>query len=370
MSERPPLLTDLVRMVIKMIVGGVLIIALVSCGAGMIGAAGAGAAAGGAKGKEKAPTSDHLYGEEESENAIMRVNVVGPILSHETGDSGFFASVAEVTYGYKVKEELLKAAKNDDIKAVMMFVRTPGGSIVGSEAIHDGVLAVKEAGKPVIAYVDTISASGGVWSTAAADKIFADEGSVIGSVGVNFGNWMYFDDPVALDAGLFGGGVETRGGVKAQFLGAGLGKDLGNPWRPMTEREANLLNASAQFYYDQFVEHVVANRPVDRDSLVNEYGAMIFADGLAKERGYIDDMKTFQEALDYLAGEIGAEGDDWKLISAPYTKKSPFEELFGATLTALSPRNPLVEQKAAACAELTSRPVAMSVRAMVDFCGH
>ncbi len=368
MAERPPLLTDLVRMVIKMIVGGILIIALVSCGAGVIGAAGA-AGGGGGKGKEKEPTSDHLYGEEDSENAIMRVNIIGPILSHETGDSGFFASVAEVTYGYAVKEQLLKAAKNDDIKAVMMFVRTPGGSIVGSEAIHDGVLAVKEAGKPVVAYVDSFSASGGVWSTAAADKIFADSGSIIGSVGVNFGNWMYFDDPVALDAGLFGGGVETRGGVKTEFLGAGLGKDLGNPWRPMTDRERELLNASAQLYYDHFVEHVVSNRPVDRDRLVNEYGAMIFADDLAKDRGYIDDLKNYQETLSYIAGEIGTEGDDWKLVSPPYVKKSPFEELFGATLTALSPRDPMLEQKAAACAELTSRPVAMSPQALKSYCG-
>ncbi len=354
-------------MVIKMIVGGIVIIALVSCGAGVIGAAGAGA--GGAKGKEKEPSSDHLYGNEESANAIMRVNILGPILSHQTGDSGFFASVSEVTYGYKIKEDLLKAAKNDDIKAVMIFVRTPGGSIVGSQAIHDGVLAVKEAGKPVIAYVDSFSASGGVWSTAAADKIFADFGSVVGSVGVNFGNWMYFDDPVALDGGLFGGGVETRGGVKAEFIGAGLGKDLGNPWRPMTERERNLITASAQFYYDQFVEHVVSNRPVDRDRLINEYGAMIFADALAKDRGYIDDMKTYQETLGYIAGEIGAEGDDWKLVSAPYVKKTPFEELFGVAASALSPRDPSTEGRNAACAELKSRPVAMSAPALTAYCG-
>ena len=367
MTERPPLLTDLVRMVIKMIVGGILVIALVSCGVGVVGAAGAGASGGAAKAKE--PTTDHLYGEKDSSNAIMRVNIIGPILSHETNEGGFFASVADVTYGYKVKEQLLKAAKNDDIKAVMMFVRTPGGSIVGSEAIHDGVLAVKEAGKPVVAYVDSFSASGGVWSTAGADKIFSDYGSVIGSVGVNFGNWMYFDDPVALDGGLFGGGVETRGGVKAEFIGAGLGKDLGNPWRPMTEREKTLITASAEYYYDMFVEHVVANRPVDRDLLVNEYGAMIFADELAKERGYIDDTKTYQETLAYIAGEIGAEGDDWKLVSPPYVKKTPIEELFGAAMTALSPRNPAVEQTAAACAELKSRPVAMSVQALTAYCG-
>lgn len=364
MTERPPLLTDLFRMVVKMIVGGILIIGLISCGAGVIAGA-----SGGGKAKPEEKTTDHLYGEKESDNAIVRINVIGPILSHKTGDSGFFSAVSDVAYGYDIKEKLLKAAKNDDVKAVMLFVRTPGGSIVGSEAIHDGVLAVKEAGKPVIAYVDSFSASGGVWSTAATDKIFADYGSVIGSVGVNFGNWMYFDDVVSLDGGIFGGGVETRGGVKANFIGAGLGKDLGNPWRQMTERERDLITASAQFYYDQFVDHLTENRPVDRQRLVNEYGAMIFADKLAKDRGYIDDLKTYQETLAYIAAEIGAEGDDWKLISTPYVKKSPIEELFGASIQALSPRNATADQRAAACTELRSRPVAMSVQALTEFCG-
>ena len=367
MTERPPLLTDLVRMVVKMIVGGILIILLFSCGVGVV--AGAGAGATGGKGESKEPVSDHLYGEKDSDNAIMRVDITGPILTHKTEEDSFFAAVTNVTYGYEVKEKLLEAAENDDIKAVMLFVTTPGGSIVGSQAIHDGVLAVKEAGKPVVAYIDTVSASGGVWSTAAADKIFSDYGSIIGSVGVNFGNWMYFDDPVALDAGLFGGGVETRGGVRTQFLGAGLGKDLGNPWRPMTEREQRLLNSSAEFYYDAFVDHVVSNRPVDRDRLVNEYGAMVFADGLAQERGYIDDVKTYQETLRYIAEEIGAEGDDWKLITPPYVKKSPFEDIFGATLQALSPRDPAAEQRAAHCAELTGRPVIMTAEALNSYCG-
>ncbi|MEO1252912.1 MAG: hypothetical protein AAFW81_11285, partial [Pseudomonadota bacterium] len=122
--------------------------------------------------------------------------------------------------------------------------------------------------------------------------------------------------------------------------------------------------------YDKFVEHVSDHRPVDRDRLVNEYGAMIFADVLAKERGYIDDLKNYQETLAYIAGEIGAEGDDWKLVSAPYVKRTPFEGLFGATLTALSPRNALADQTAAACAELKARPVAMSAQAMTSFCGE
>ncbi|MEL6372160.1 MAG: S49 family peptidase [Pseudomonadota bacterium] len=368
MSERPPLLNDLFRMVVKMIVGGLVIIGLVSCGTAMV--AGAGASAGGGKPVKEAE-AQNLYGDEDSDNKILRVNVIGPILTHAPEDEGnnFFASIQSVTYGYEVKEQLLEAAKDDNIKAVMMFVTTPGGSIVGSEAIHDGVKAVQAAGKPVVAYVDTISASGGVWSTAGADKIFADYGSVIGSVGVNFGNWMYYDQPVELDGGLFFGGVSTREPIQTKFIGAGLGKDVGNPFRPMTEREEGLLTASAQAYYDAFVDHVVENRPVDRNRLINEYGAMIFADTLAKDRGYIDDIKTFQETLSYIAGEIGAEGDDWQLVSPPEVELTPFEELFGATLKAFTGDKATQTHNAAICGELKARPMVMSVKALTDLCG-
>lgn len=362
MAERPPLIPDLFRMVVKMIVGGILIIALFSCGVAAVSSSG--------KSPAKEPVSKTLYGNKESDNAILRVNILGPILTHKPDDDGgFFGPVQVVTYGYEVKEQLLDAAKNDDIKAVMLFVTTPGGSIVGSQAIHEGVLAVKAAGKPVVAYVDTLSASGGVWSTAAADKIFADNGSLIGSVGVNFGNWLYFEDPVALDRGVFFGGVETRGGVKAEFLGAGLGKDLGNPWRPVTEREKSLIEASAELYYEKFLNHVVEHRNMNRTRLVEEYGAMIFADELAQERGYIDGLRNYQETLAYIADEIGAEGDDWKLVSPPAIEKSPFEQMFGASLAAISGGRAENAQQARVCAELKTGPVAMLAQNLSQLCG-
>lgn len=365
MAERPPLIPDLFRMVVKMLVGGILIIGLVSCGIASIVSAGASAGA-----KPKAPQARFLYGEEESENAILRVDILGPILTHKPeDDGGFFSSIQLVTYGYEVKEQLLEAAEDDKVKAVMLFVTTPGGSIVGSQAIHEGVLAVKAAGKPVVAYVDTLSASGGVWSTAAADQIFADNGSLIGSVGVNFGSWFYYEDPIAVDNGFFFGGVETRGGVKADFLGAGLGKDLGNPWRPMTEREKTLLQASAQHYYEKFLDHVVEHRGMDRTRLVEDYGAMIFADELAQSRGYIDDVRNYQETLKYIAGEIGAEGDDWKLVSPPEIEKSPFEQMFGAGLAAISGGRAEAAQRSRICAELKTGPVAMMAQNLNELCG-
>ncbi len=368
MTERPPLLGDLIRMVIKMIVGGIVVIGLVSCG--VMTVAGAGAAAGGGAKIAKPKVSETLYGNEESDNSILQVDIKGPILTHRSKDeTNFFSAISAVTYGYEVKEQLLDAAKDDKVKAVMLFVTTPGGSIVGSQAIHDGVLAVKAAGKPVVAYVDTISASGGVWSTAGADKIFADYGSLIGSVGVNFGNWLHYDDPVALDGGLFGGGVTTRGGVKASFVGAGLGKDLGNPFRAMTEREQTLLNETADYFYQMFLDHVVKHRNMDRQKLVDDYGAMIFGNAGAQARGYIDGTKSFQETLAFIAESAGVTGDDWKLVSPPEEKLSPFEQMFGASLEAISGDRGLITQTARVCDELTSRPVVMSAQALADLCG-
>ncbi|MEO0879720.1 MAG: S49 family peptidase [Pseudomonadota bacterium] len=366
MSERPPLLWDLVRMVIKMIVGGIVVIALVSCGVASLAGAGASAS----KGAAAELSSDVLYGEKDSNNAILQVDVKGPILTHKPKDSdgGFFSQIIGVTYGYEVKEQLLAAAKNDDIKAVMMFVTTPGGSIVGSQAIHDGVEAVKAAGKPVVAYVDTISASGGVWSTAGADKIFADHGSLIGSVGVNFGNWFYYDDPVGFEGTLFQSGVATRGGIKTTFIGAGLGKDIGNPFRPMSEREVALLQATAEEFYEKFLDHVVANRGMDRTALVNQHGAMIYGNDLAEGYGYIDDTKTHQETLAYIAEKIGATGDNWKLVAPPSEKKSPFEEFFGAKAQKVSAEEAAKIERARACADLKSGPLIMLPQDFVSLC--
>lgn len=365
MAERPPLLWDLFRMVVKMIVGGILIIGLVSCGVAAI----AGAAGGGQAAKPLAQ-QETVYGKETSANKILRVDIIGPILTHRPkAEGGLFSAIQNVTYGYEVKEQLLKAAKDDGVKAVMLFVTTPGGSIVGSQAIHDGVMAVKAAGKPVVAYIDTISASGGVWSTAGADKIFADEGSLIGSVGVNFGNWLYYDDPVAIDRGILFGGVETRGGVKTRFLGSGLGKDLGNPFRPMTEREANLLGETSDYFYEMFVSHVAAHRPIDRTALVENYGAMIFGNDGAQKRGYIDDTRSFQDTLSYIAGEIGAEGDDWRLVTPAKVRKSPFEQLFGAAVTTLAADKAEAAFQHSVCSELKGRPVVISAQALASLCG-
>ncbi len=361
-SRRPPLGMDLLRMSAKMLVGGILLILLTTCGISTIVAASSG-------GSSSPVATPVLLGDSGASKTIQEILIQGPILTHEPEQSGPFSfSSGGVTYGYNVQRQLFDAAEDDSIHAVLLRVSTPGGTIVGSEAIHRGVLAVREAGKPIVAYVDGISASGGVWSTAGADKIFADHGSIIGSVGVIAGGIMEYDDPVALTGFL--SGVETRGGIRLRLTTAGRGKDIGNPFRPMTEDEQATLQAMADEFYERFLAHVETNRNMPRDRVRDEFGASIFANDSAERNGYIDGTKTYREVAEYIAAELEA-GEDWKLVPPPKTDTNPFAQIFGSASYASTGR--FEDQKAAirshVCSELRSQVIVISTPHYTALCG-
>jgi protease-4 len=361
-SRRPPLGMDLLRMSAKIVVGGILLIFLTTCGISTIVAASSG-------GGRSAATPPVLLGEAGASKTIQEIRIEGPILTHEPGQSGPFSfGSGGVTYGYAVQKQLFDAAEDDSVHAVLLRVSTPGGTLTGSEAIHRGVLAVKEAGKPIVAYVDGISASGGVWSTAAADKIFADHGSIIGSVGIIAGGILQYDDPVALTGFL--SGVETRGGIRLNLTTAGRGKDIGNPFRPMTDEERATLQAMADEFYERFLTHVETNRNMPRARVRDEFGASIFANGAAERNGYIDGTKTYREVAEFIAAEIEA-GDDWRLVPPPKTDTNPFAQIFGSAGGVNAPR--FDDQKAAlqshVCGELRSQVTVISTAHYTAMCG-
>ncbi len=366
MTDRPNFFVELLRMSAKIIVGGVLIVALSTCGVMTMVAGAAGASAAGGAEIDLTET-ETLLGEETASNEILEVLISGVILSHPSDDGGFFGFNDDDAYGYKIKRELEEAAADDTIKGVLLRVSTPGGSIVGSQAIHHGVLAVKEAGKPIVAYVDSLSASGGVWSTAAADAIFADHGSIIGSIGVISGGFMEYTDAVAVGS-LFAG-VETTGGVKLHITTAGTGKDLGNPFRAPTEDELARMQLMADEFYDKFVAHMAAHRGMDPARVRNEYGASVWANDAAEARGYIDGTRTYEEAASYVA-EQAELGDDWRLVTRS-EPANPFDFGFGA-LSSVSGNGLEAAQRlhqASMCTELRSGPIVMSAHHFMSSCG-
>jgi protease-4 len=300
-----------------------------------------------------------------SNNIIRQIDLVGPIMTHAPDSDNLFGSLTGgVAYGYEIKQQLLDAAKDDDVKGVLLFTSTPGGTIVGSAAIDDGIKAVKAAGKPVVVYIDMISASGGVWSTANADAIYADHGSLIGSIGVIFGGFMEFIDPVAM-GGIFDS-VETRGGIKMNIVTAGRGKDIGNPFRPMTDEERAMLQAMNDEFYAKFVAHMAAGRGMDANRIVNEFGAGIFSKDMAEANGYIDGTKTYQEVAAEVATRANL-GEDYRVVGVTEEDSG----MLGGLIRAVNPQGVRTEEarlKAEACATLTTEVAVISMPHLSQFC--
>ncbi|MFK7918789.1 MAG: S49 family peptidase [Ilumatobacter sp.] len=251
-------------------------------------------------------STEHIDGVEGADNVILVVDVEGVILA-DAGGAGPFGGL--LAGGDDIKEQLEAAADDSDVDAVILRLNTPGGSVVGSELISDGVAAVQAAGKPVVAHVTEISASGGMWAMAPADRIVASNGSLIGSIGVILGPLSRYTDVVAVDGGLLGSGVETTGGIDQFFITAGTGKDAGNPFRDLTTSEQEMFQALVDGSYDDFVDHVATNRSLDPSTITDELGAGVFTASDAVENGLVDETGNFDRAQAVAAELAGIVGD-------------------------------------------------------------
>lgn len=168
--------------------------------------------------------------------------------------------------------------QGDRVKALLLRVNTPGGTVIDSDNIYRMLQQYKSRYQvPVFAYVEGMCCSGGMYVASAADRIYATSSSVIGSVGVVAGPFFNFVDTM------------QRVGVQAKTLTEGLNKDMMSPFRPWKEGDPVALQAVLSYYYDQFVGIVTAARPaLTRAKLVQEYGANIYPAPTAQAFGYID----------------------------------------------------------------------------------
>ncbi len=275
--------------------------------------------------------TDYSYvsGNKDSENRLLTIPVSGIILGSAPEEDFSFGLSDFLTYGYDVVDKLEDAAEDESIKGIFMPFRTPGGTIFGSQAIYRAIKKYREGtGNPVVVYIEGMSASGGVMAMVAANSIYADYGSLIGSIGVRGPSLTYFNKPIATDGGLFGGGIVTEGGIEQTAITAGRGKDLGNPFRkPGKEEIANLKNGVNNEYED-FVKHVASSRNMEPEMIRNEMGAQIFDNKTAEAYGLIDGTQYRSEAINSLA-KLAKLDDDYKLVKPVYNRKSIMNQLLG-----------------------------------------
>ena len=311
-------------MISKIFIFGFTIIAMVAIGQALLSPTG-----------EQLPAEGSqfatLYGQDDSDQMLLNVNVQGIILGtpprFDAGPFSFLGSPA-ATYGYAIREKLAAAADNKSIKGIFIHMATPGGTVFGSLAIYNAIKDYQAAtGNPVLVYVEGVSASGGVMAMVAADKIYADQGSSVGSIGVIGPTFLYYDEPTSIDGGLLAGGVSTQGGIDQTIVSAGRSKDLGNPFRRPTTEELSILQNSVNVEYRRFVDHVSAARNLEASTIVNEMGAQIFGNQQAESYGLIDGTRSWNESIDELA-KLAQLGEDFRLVTPTRPRVSFVEALF------------------------------------------
>ncbi len=269
-------------------------------------------------------TLSPLWGEEGADGTLRAISINGPIMT-DPSEGGLLSAG---TYGYEIAEQL-DSIGEEDAAGVVLLVNTPGGSVPGSKAISDGIERYQErTGHQVLVHVEGMSASGGVYSTAPADAIYADHGSIVGSIGIIFGPFQRYRDVVATSGSILESGVVTEGGITEEYLSKGTGKDFGTPFRDMTDGERRMIDTMLEGEYANFVEHVAQNRDIPQEKIIDELGAYMFGNDDAEAVGLIDGTLNREEFFQKAATEAGLDPEDTvvQMVQAP----SGLEALLGA----------------------------------------
>jgi len=188
--------------------------------------------------------------------------------------------------------ELRAHRDNPLVKAVVIRINSPGGVVAPTQELHAALTRVRESGKPVVASLGAVAASGGYYVAVAADKIYAHPGTLTGSIGV-----------IMRLANL--DGLMKKVGVDFVVVKAGRFKDLGNVARSMTPEERQVLQALLEDVHGQFITAVAVGRKLDRAQVLGFADGRIVSGAQAKALNMVDVLGGFEDALDGAATLAG-----------------------------------------------------------------
>jgi len=212
--------------------------------------------------------------------------------------------------------------KRDDVRGILLRVNSPGGSVAAVQEIHEEVVALKKAGKVIVASFGDVAASGGYYIAAPADKIVANPGTIVGSIGVIFqlGNVQE----------LF-----RKVGLRMETIKAGAMKDMGSPFRPISEKERAHVQNLVNNAYDQFFQAVAEGRKLPPEKLKPLADGRIFTGAQAKDAGLVDELGNAQTALELLRklANVPEEAAPVEFAASPLSRLMDFLESRWAPLT-------------------------------------
>ncbi len=225
---------------------------------------------------------------------IVLLDITGPITSH-AGSSTFGLASRESTVT-KVDAVLRKAREDDRVRAVVLRINSPGGTVTASDVLYDQVKRFKsDTGIPVIAEIQDVGASGAYYAALAADEIVAHPTSVIGSIGV-----------VLQSVNVTG--LMSKIGVTNQTIATGEMKDIGSPLSEMTSEERRVLQSVVDDMYDRFLALVRQNRTNLTEEMDRQMqDGRIFSAPQALAGGLVDRLEYLEETIEHTKRRIGLQ---------------------------------------------------------------
>ncbi len=190
-----------------------------------------------------------------------------------------------ITESEDIVRQIKKYREDSSIKGIVLRIDSPGGAVGPSQEIYKEVLKTTE-GKKVVASMGGLAASGGYYIASAANRIFANPGTITGSIGVI----MAFSNFEELMKKL---------GLKTTVIKSGKFKDVGSPVRELTEEERKILQNVSDDIHGQFIEAVAKGRNLKIESVKELADGRIFSGRQAKEAGLIDELGTLEDAISY-----------------------------------------------------------------------
>jgi protease-4 len=232
----------------------------------------------------------------------------------------------------QIVSQLKKFADDDSIKAIVIHVNSPGGGVAASEEIYREVKRIRdEKKKRIVASIETVGASGAYYVASATDKIYADKGSVVGSIGViaewvNYGELLRWAklNPITMKAGEF--------------------KDTGSPTREMTPAEREYMQGLIDNMHTQFIQAVAAGRRAKEEDIRTLANGKVWTGEQALALKLVDQLADFEGAVKDTARAVNISGEP-TLVYPSKEKRTGLDLLFGDVSDYLPTREKLLEQQ-------------------------
>ncbi|PYX02102.1 MAG: signal peptide peptidase SppA [Acidobacteria bacterium] len=229
-----------------------------------------------------------------------------------------------------VVDQLKKFGDDDSIKAIILHVNSPGGSVAASEEIYREVKRIRDDKKKrIVASIESVGASGAYYVSSATNKIYADKGSIVGSIGV-IAEWVNYGD------------LLHWAKLKDITMKAGEFKDTGSPTRDMTPAEKEYLQSLIDNMHGQFIQAVADGRKTKFDDIKAIANGKVWTGEQALSMKLIDQVGDFQAAVDDTARSVGIKGEP-VLVHPERDRKTVLDVLFGDVSEWLPTREKLLE---------------------------